>query len=70
MLTAAMEVILTIYLGKSKSVFRQSDVCGLLRSGPFDKVYIYDYMRCKIILWTPQGGCVDASEHRLKGGRP
>ncbi len=36
-------------------------VCDLLNDCPFEKVYIYDYTRSKVFLWTLDGGWVAAT---------
>ena len=38
---------------------KYEDICNLLNDGPFDKVYIYNYMLSRVIFWTLNRGWVD-----------
>jgi hypothetical protein len=36
------------------------DVCDSLQKGPFNKVYIYDYMRSRVFVWSIDGGWLES----------
>ena len=44
---------------------RYTRVCALLKSGPFDRVYIYDYAHSRIVLWTADVGWADVAQLSL-----
>jgi len=49
---------------------KYKSVCDLLNDCPFDKVYIYDYTRRKVFLWTLDGGWVAATTNEATAPRP
>ncbi len=48
---------------------KYKSVCDLLNDCPFDKVYIYDYTRSKVFLWTLDGGWVAATTNEATSPR-
>lgn len=53
-----------------KKMNKYTSVCDLLNDCPFNKVYIYDYTRSKVFLWTLDGGWVAATTNESTPPRP